>query len=382
MSLQVDADVCIVGAGIVGLAHALEARRRGLRVVVCERDGRAVGASVRNFGHCFVAAMGAGAELDCALAGRDRWLEYGRRARLDVIEAGTLVVARRDDELAVMAGLAADVRRGAELVSIDEVARLAPIPVDGVIGGLHCRNDVRVDPRSAVAGLAQLLADDGAATLMWGAAVLDVAPGLVSTSRGSVRAAHVVVCPGPDLVTLFARELASRPGLTLCKLQMLAVAAPERRRYEPALLTGLSLLRYPGFAMQPAAEGLRERLQHEVPELLAAGCHLIVTQRPSGELLIGDTHEYAPTPSPFSDARLDALVLREACRLLGVPRLDVRERWHGVYPSAPGHPFYVSAPADGVRVVEIVSGIGMTTALGLAPRVLDELLASAEAAVA
>jgi len=49
--------VLVVGAGIVGLAHAFEVRRRGLEVVVLERRARAVGASVRNFGHGFIAAM-------------------------------------------------------------------------------------------------------------------------------------------------------------------------------------------------------------------------------------------------------------------------------------------------------------------------------------
>jgi hypothetical protein len=73
-------------------------------------------------------------------------------------------------------------------------------------------------------------------------------------------------------------------------------------------------------------------------------------------------------------------VLREAATLLGVPRLEVRERWHGVYPVAPGEPFMVSAPLPGVRVVEIVAGVGMTTALGLAPRVLDGLLDAQRAA--
>ena len=50
----------------------------------------------------------------------------------------------------------------------------------------------------------------------------------------------------------------------------------------------------------------------------------------------------------------------------------MRERWHGVYPSAPGHPFLITEPLPGVAVVEIVSGVGMTTALGLAPRTLDD----------
>ena len=40
-------DCAIIGAGILGLAHALAASRAGLRTVVLERDARAVGASIR-----------------------------------------------------------------------------------------------------------------------------------------------------------------------------------------------------------------------------------------------------------------------------------------------------------------------------------------------
>ncbi len=43
-------DDAIVGAGILGLAHAYHLSRLGRRVIVLERDVRAVGASVRNFG--------------------------------------------------------------------------------------------------------------------------------------------------------------------------------------------------------------------------------------------------------------------------------------------------------------------------------------------
>ena len=377
----VDADVCVVAAGIVGLAHAFEARARGLSVSVVDRSEHAVGASVRNFGHVIVSAMADGPALQCALRARERWVSIGRRAGLGVHEAGTVIVARAEDELAVMAGVAADPRRGARMVTARELGALAPVPTRELVGGLHAQLDLRVDPRRAVGALASLL-DDDEACIHWGATVHDVEPGAVHTGSGTVRAAAIIVCPGPDYGWLAPALAPSRTGLTRCKLQMLRVAAPARRRYGPALLTALSLLRYPGFSSQAGIEPLRARLVEQRPELIAAGVHLIVTQLPDGDLVLGDTHEYSETVSPFGDERLDELVLAEARRLLGAPGLRIRQRWHGVYPSAPGDPFLIAQPSPGVAVVEIVSGIGMTTALGLAPLTFEILARPAPVAAA
>jgi len=369
----IESDVCVVGAGIVGLAHALEARARGLSVTILDRSQRAAGASVRNFGHVIVSAMADGAVLDSALAARERWLELGPVAGLEVHRSGTVIVARAPDELDVMAQIAADERRGARLISAEEIGRLAPIPTAGLIGGLHAGLDLRVDPRRAVAALAGLLEADDAARLVWNAPVQAVESGTVHSTIGEVHAPLVVICPGPDHDWLGPDLALRRPGLTRCKLQMLRVAAPEGRCYGPALLTALSLARYPGFSDRPGSPALSRRLTAERPELVQAGIHLIVTQLPDGDLLLGDTHEYGDTVSPFGNERLDELVLAEARRLLGVDRLTVRERWHGVYPSAPGDPFLTDWPLPGVAVVEVVSGVGMTTALGLAPRTFQAL---------
>ncbi|MBV8219984.1 MAG: FAD-dependent oxidoreductase, partial [Solirubrobacterales bacterium] len=175
----IDADVCIVGAGIVGLAHAFEARRHGFEVVVLERGERAVGASVRNFGHGFVAAMGDGEALECALHARERWLELGRQAGIEVHECGSVIVARHEDELEVMTSAAQDERRDARVITREEVGDLAPIPTDGVIGALHARKDIRVDPRRAVDGLGRLLEQDPGARVIWNAHVHAAEPGRV-----------------------------------------------------------------------------------------------------------------------------------------------------------------------------------------------------------
>jgi len=370
----IEADLCVVGAGIVGLALAHEARRRGLSVVILERDGAAVGASVRNFGHVFVTGVADGDDLDCALRSRARWLELARIGGPPVLEAGTLVLARAEDELSVIEGVAANPDRKARVLSGDEIEGLAPIPTDTVVGGLRCELDVRVDPRAAAGTLARMLEDDDGANVRWGERVEDAEPGLVHAATVTVRAPRALFCPGPDHDTLPRTLRSGMPELTRCKLQMLRVAAPDGRRFTPVLMTGLSMVRYPAFTAQLGSAALLARLRAERGELIAAGIHLIVAQLPDGDLIIGDTHSYGDTPTPFAEARLDELLLDEARVLLGAAQLEVRERWIGLYPSAStgGH-FAVWSPFAGSAIVEVISGLGMTMAFGRAAAVLDSL---------
>src|SRR3569832_1646583 len=88
-------DLAIVGAGILGLAHALAASRLGLRVVVIERDTRANGASIRNFGFVTVSGQERGTIWRRTLRSRDVWLEVANAAGIGVLQRGVTLAARR-----------------------------------------------------------------------------------------------------------------------------------------------------------------------------------------------------------------------------------------------------------------------------------------------
>lgn len=361
-------DLVVVGAGIVGLALAADAVSRGLSVTVVERDERAVGASIRNFGHVCATAQ-SGRSLDYALAARERWLALAGKAGFTADPCGTLVVARADDEAAVLEEFADE--RGPEHALLRTPAQVAAVlPHAGnVVAGAELPLDLRVDPREALPAITSWLADEGV-DFRWSTTVGGIDPGLVRTSRGDLAAGAVVLAAGHDVDRLFP-AIAEDYDLQRCRLQMLEVAGTTTIR--PAVLSGLSLLRYAGFAATPSAARVRARFTEEAPELLDVAMNLMLTQRPDGAIVLGDTHHYARTHLPFDEERLSDLLLREGAGLLG-DGLRVLRRWRGVYASSTRTDFLVATPHPGTRVVSVTSGIGMTTALGLAPAVLDDLL--------
>src|SRR6185369_15782650 len=93
--------VTIVGGGILGTAHALEAIDRGHEVVQLEREAEARGATVRNFGLIWVSGR-ATDELVAALRARELWEKLGSVIPgIGFRPAGSLTLLRTEREVAV-----------------------------------------------------------------------------------------------------------------------------------------------------------------------------------------------------------------------------------------------------------------------------------------
>ena len=358
-------DVLVVGAGIVGLSHAIAALERGLTVTVIDRDERAVGASIRNFGHACVTAQTA--ELaELALVAREKWLRYGRSAGLFVVESGALAIARTAAESAVLDELAGSRESGqVRLLTADETWRHLGAASDRtILGGALLRDDLRVDPREAVGALAAWLAEQPGVQFSWRTSYLGAHDGVLRTTRGDFRAARTIVCVGHDLDLLYP-ELAERYQVERCALQMARVEAPDGLILGPAVLTGTSMLRYPAFAETDAAAALRVEMAARHPELVDIVANVMFTQRPDGTLLVGDSHRYGATQDPFLDESISTTLLDAVAQILGVTGLRVLERWQGVYASSPLQPFVIAEPEPGVTAAIVTSGVGMTISLGL-----------------
>ncbi len=373
-------DIAIVGAGILGLAHALAAVRLGLRVIVIDRDARANGASIRNFGFVTVTGQEQGTVWRRARRSRDVWAEVAVAAGIAVEQRGLALVAQRPEARAVCeAFLDTDMAEGcAWLDGPRAKALLGEMRPERLEGVLTSAIDLRVESRTAIPALAAWLAETHDVVFRRGVAVRGVDTGRLDTSDGPVRAEAIIVCPGDDLTTLFPETLAEA-GITRCKLQMLRLAAPGYR-LPATMMSDLGLVRYLCYAALSGAEALKRTLLAEQAAHLANGVHLIVAQSADGSLVVGDSHHYAATPDPFASDEVDRLILDEFRMVFGsVP--PVVERWTGTYASGRHHNI-VAAPVKGVRLVMVTSGSGASTGFGLAEDVIAELTGREMGAVA
>lgn len=122
-------------------------------------------------------------------------------------------------------------------------------------------------------------------------------PVTVHTSRGSLTASRVIVCVGHDLDYVHP-DVAEPFEVNRCALAMALVRPVEPAAISRAVLTGTSMLRYPAFAETSAAAALRTELENSSPELLAIDANLMLTRRPDGTLLIGDSHHTETSLDP------------------------------------------------------------------------------------
>ncbi|MBF2048781.1 MAG: TIGR03364 family FAD-dependent oxidoreductase [Elainella sp. C42_A2020_010] len=362
-------EVAIIGAGIVGLAHALAAARRGLRVTVFERNPQAVGASIRNFGMIWPIGQPTGMLYQQALQSRQIWTELAPQAGFALEECGSLHLAYHRDELAVLeefvATLPAD--HQAKLLSASEVAAKSPAAItDSLLAALWSPTECTVDPREAIGKLPVYLTTQFKVDFQFGKVVNQITYPQLIAGGESWTADRIFVCSGADFETLYPAIYATS-GLTKVKLQMMrTVPQPNNWRIGPSLCGGLTLTHYSAFAHCQSLAALKTRIETETPHFPKWGIHVMMSQNASGELVLGDSHEYGLNPDPFDRTEINQYVLDYLKQFAQAPTFEIAETWHGVYAKLPGKTEFIAQPEPGVTIVNALSGAGMTLSFGLA----------------
>ena len=363
----------VVGAGIVGLALARALAEAGYKVTVFDRNERAVGASVRNFGTVWPIGVPNGALYERALRSRAVWRRFCDETGTWCAPSGSLVAAWHDDEWQVMNEYAAANEGVRPCRAIDAAGALRHAPglvSKGLLGALVSDDELVVDPREAIRALPAWLSARYGVTFHWRQAVTRVEHPYVWSGGRRYAADAIFIASGSDFETLFP-ESYERQAITKCKLQMLRLEAqPSPFRLGPVVCGGLTMAHYSGFHGLPGIEGLRRRLAEEHADLMALGIHVMAAQNGLGEITVGDSHEYGHTLDPFDETAINGRIVDYLRGVLDLPHWNVKQTWHGTYAKLldPSRSELVLEVEPGVTVVNGVGGggLGMTLSFGLA----------------
>ena len=359
----------VIGAGIVGLATARALVLRGYKVTIFERNERAVGASIRNFGMVWPIGQATGPLFERAMLSRSIWKQICTEANIWHEEVGSLHLAYQEDELQVINEYVEvnHSHRECKVLTAEEAFQKSPaINTNGLKGALWSGEEMIIESRVAIGQVAKYLAEKYGVEFHWNTAISEIIHPKVISGQRSWEADEIFVCSGADFETLYP-ELFLATDITKCKLQMMRlVSQPDEWRIGPSLCGGLSMIHYPGFQAAASLPLLRKRYEEQYAEYLKWGIHVMVSQNGNGELTIGDSHEYGLVHDPFDKAFINDMITQYLQTFANFKDWKLLQSWHGIYPKMmDGKTELIVDIAPGVTVINGIGGNGMTLSFGL-----------------
>jgi len=364
----------VIGAGIIGLAISRSLAERGYRVTVFERNEKAVGASVRNFGMIWPVGQPAGRLYDRALRSKSIWKTVCNEAGLWYDEVGSLHMAYNDLEWQVLNEFA-EASKGIRPVSVLDVQgtlqKSGAVNPANLKGALWSEDEMIVEARVAIEKLPVYLEEKYAVEFHFNTAITAIQHPKVISGKQHWSADEIYVCSGADFETLYPEVFAAN-NFTKCKLQMMRLVAQEDNwRIGPSLCGGLSLTHYKAFEAASSLPLLKAHYREALPEYIKWGIHVMVSQNETGELTIGDSHEYGLVHDPFDKQFINRMVVDYLKQFAVFKNWNLLQSWNGTYPKkTDGATEFIHSPEQGVTIVNGIGGAGMTLSFGFAEEVI------------
>ena len=347
-------DVAIVGAGIVGAACAAAISREGLSVVLIDEADVATGTTAAGMGH-IVVMDDSKAQFALTHYSQKLWQELAREmpATCEYENCGTIWVAADEEEMEVVRskhefygarGVAS------EILDARALHEAEPNLADGLSGGLLVNNDTVVYQLAATKYLAESALRKGA-VLKTGSRVAEISDKGVRLESGeSISAGKVVNAAGAA-----ASELS--PQLKLKKRKGHLVITERYTRFVGHQLVELGYLK--------SAHGSET-------ESVAFN----VQPRSTGQVLVGSSRQFAAESSEVDNNILSRMTSRAFEYMPKLRDLAAIRVWTGFRSATPDNlPYIGKIPGfSNVYAAAGHEGLGITTSLGTAALVADEIM--------
>jgi glycine/D-amino acid oxidase-like deaminating enzyme len=356
----------IIGGGILGTAHAMEALGRGWDVTHFEVSAEPQASTPRGPGVLRFSRCAPGLELQLGLAAARSWRELAARTDRPLVrDVGSIVVATDDEEAELMAGLAdrVDAKDRSWRWLDEDSARVAHPELGGQLTGvLRSDLDLVVEPRSLLESLRAGFATNEHYTFKGGVEVRDVGPDSITDATGRTHHGDLVVlCPGSrsDLTVSVLRQ---PPILRSIRLQM-----AQTERYERNLDTPLSDLAALSQSGIGRSEGITDTATDPLLGTVEVG--LTCVQRRNRSLTVGEARDQdEPFSFDLAQRPTDELMDRLSA-ILGTEAPPVARQWVGSIRQCTDGRLWLREDLD--ETVSLVTGAGQRGIM-LAPVIAEE----------
>ena len=364
----------VIGAGIAGLAAARALAVSGYKVDVFEKDGKANGASIRNFGLVWPVGQPAGHLYQRAMRTRSIWLEICEAANIWHHQKGSIHLANEEEEWQLLEEYYERNahERDIKLLGASEIRALSPaVNTTKLKGGLYSTEEITIDSRNAINQLPGYFRETLDISFHFNVPVTHVETGIVWTGEYKMKCDEIYICGGSDFEHLYPDIYYSSP-LTKCKLQMMrSVAQPAGFDMGPSVCGGLTLVNYATFRDYSAYNALKEKIYKQYPDHIRYGIHVMAAHNAAQEITIGDSHEYGLTHDPFDREDINKLIIEYLKTLIQLPDMRLQQTWNGTYTKMIEGTELVVRPEENITIVNGLGGAGMTLAFGLLEEIVD-----------
>ncbi len=379
-------DLIVVGSGVLGTFHALSAAKKGLKVLLTEKDSYPINATVRNFGQVVPSGM------------PSQWFDYGMRSTaiyeeiqsefdISVRNNGSVYIASDDQEQQlihelkqIMDGRKYDVH----LLTRSQCLKKWPSLNEAYCKeGLYFPAEISVEPELMIYKVLEYaIAKFSNFSYKSSCAVIDCSVEntvvkIVTANRETFTAEKVIVCNGGEFKLLFS-DLFKSSGIVVSKLQMMRTLLMPEVKLEGNILTGLTIRRYESFEECPSFAAAT--VPDHLIELKKWGIHILFKKATNGSIIIGDSHEYADVPKAddlgfATNHFVNELMLKEAQRIVNFDVRQIASSWSGFYPQHKTKGIVELDIDDKIHIRTAIGGKGMTSGAGYAEASIARLFA-------
>ncbi len=327
-----NADVIVVGGGVIGASTAYHLAKRGRKVILVEREDHASGASGACDTAVFLQSKNAGIHLRLALASAELFKDLGKELDHDIEhrEKGGMILLETAEERKIMEEFVSRQRQtGLQVDIIDrkEASRLQRGLAEHLVAAAYSPQDCDVNPIELNLGFAKAARRLGAEMLLntevTGFLVKGGRVEGVATARGPLYAPVVVNAAGawaPLLARMVGLDLPIKP-----RRGQIMITEPVAPFVSRGMLSASYLA-----AKYRAVHG-RESNSRAVQ----LGVGLSLSQTRKGNILIGGTREFAGYDVRNTREGMQA-ILKNALRLVpGLGPIHLIRTMGGLRPYTP-----------------------------------------------